>query len=98
MPDNPKKSQTREFLTTYFGGDSTGVRNWLVVTAILTTILITLFIGLGTTIGSPLYFGLLIGFGALTAASIISTLVSGIFSLYDDYQQYKNKPGLNKNY
>lgn len=99
MPDSQTKSQLWEFLTTYFAGNSTGVRNWLVFTSCFTFITLLVFIGfLGLTIGSPLFFGLLIGFGALMTVGIIGSLVSGIFALYNDYQAYKSQPGLDKIY
>lgn len=102
MPDSQKKSilsSIWDWLTTYFGGNSTGVRNWLTITALASLGIMSIFGGmLGLTFASPLFFGLLIGFGAIMAAGIVGTLVSGIFSLYNDYQEYKKQPGSDKNY
>lgn len=77
-------------LKKYFGGNSTGVRNWLLIVGLLTfAILLLLGPAAPAALTAAALLGLLITAAVIASISVLATLVALINSIKADYIEYK---------
>ncbi len=77
----------------YWGGNSTGVRNWLLIAGIAVFVILLL---LGPVVGPALpaavLLGLLIGVGVIASISLAAAVIATIRAAMLDYAEYQKSP------